>query len=91
VKGLKDFIDKMNADEQPYHLYITPLGIACFPRKHQGDNQYYQLLTSTDFTTGFAFFEMLGEIVSPTSDVLDIDPDYINKRIKELYHALEVV
>jgi len=91
VNGLKDFIARMNANEQPYHLYITPYGVACFPRKHQGDDHYYQLLARTEFTTGFAFFEMLGEIVSPTAEVLYACPHCIDAMITKLYDALSTV
>jgi len=45
---LKDFITEMNSLHEKekdiaYNLYITPKGIACFPRKSQGNPEYFAL------------------------------------------------
>lgn len=88
LKALKSFIEEMNARQQPYHLYITPAGTACFPRKHQADDRYLELLRRSPFTTGFAFFEFLGEIVSPTRDISIPDFEQLKPRIQDLYDVL---
>jgi hypothetical protein len=102
VPGLIDFVDEMNRKyreylEHPserervaYNLCLTPSGIACFPRKHQADEQYFRLLEKAKFTTGYAFFEMLGEIISPTSDALSMDKTVLKKEIRNLYDALSL-
>lgn len=100
ISGLKNFIDEMNRKykeylENPsenerlaYNLCLTPSGIACFPRKHQANEEYFRLLEKSKFTTGYAFFEMLGEIISPNSDALNMDKTELKRGIKGLYAAL---
>jgi len=88
IKGLKEFIHRMNDYRQPYHFYIHPSGIACFPRKHQADDHYFELLRKSPFTTGFAFFEFLGEIVSPTRNISIFDSLHLEAHIQDLYDAL---
>jgi len=94
VKGLKDFIGEMNGryfkykEKIAYHFCMIPHGIACFPRKHQGDEKYFALLQEAAFTTGYAFFEMLGEIISPTADVSLFNQDKTLRQIEDLYAVL---
>lgn len=94
VKGLKDFVGEMNRryfkykEKIAYHFCLTPHGIACFPRKHQGDEKYFALLQEATFTTGYAFFEMLGEIISPTADVSLFNQDKTLRQIEDLYAVL---
>ncbi|MFZ0033782.1 MAG: hypothetical protein WAK60_02180 [Sedimentisphaerales bacterium] len=97
VKGLKSFIAEMNRryhkykENIAYHFCIAPEGIACFPRKHQGDEKYFALLEKAPFTTGYAFFEMLGEIISPTADILSSGRHkMLKKQVKDLYRALSI-
>jgi hypothetical protein len=94
VEGLKDFITEMNKryeekKDNAYHFYITPQGTACFPRKKQGDKDYFSLLEKSPFTTGFAFFEMLGEIICPNREAVSIfDKEKTEHQIKEFYKIL---
>jgi len=95
VDGLKEFIDEMNrryasGEKVAFNLCIAPEGIACFPRKHQGDEKYFELLQRSPFTTGYAFFEMLGEIISPTADVSIFDKNRTERQIRDLYNALSL-
>ncbi len=95
AEGLKDFIKEMNykyaeGEKIAFNLCMTPEGIACFPRKHQGDEEYFKLLRESPFTTGYAFFEMLGEIISPTADVSIFGQDRTERQIRNLYDALSL-
>lgn len=97
VEGLKDFIGEMNRRYHKYkekniayHFCITAKGIVCFPRKHQGDKKYFALLEKAPFTTGYAFFEMLGEIISPTADVSLFDQERTLRQIEDLYRVLSI-
>lgn len=95
VEGLKDFIKEMNdryykGEKLAYNFYITPKGAACFPRKHQGDDKYFALLQKANFTTGLAFFEMLGEIISTTADVSIFKRRGVESQMKELYDSLSL-
>lgn len=90
VNGLKKFVDEMNqkyanGEKIAFNFCMAPEGIACFPRKHQGNEKYFQLLQKSPFTTGYAFFEMLGEIISPTADV-----PVTENQIRELYNVLSL-
>jgi hypothetical protein len=91
VEQLQSFIKEMNACKRPYCLYITPEGIACFPRRAQDYDPYFKLLEQSPFTTGFAFFEMLGEIICTNKEVLTFEKSQIERSIVELYDALSVV
>lgn len=60
-----------------YNLYFSPAGIAIFPRRHQGHGPYFEAITEPipggtsrrhTFTTGFAFYELLGEVICPRQD-----------------------
>lgn len=75
-----------------YNLYFTPKGIAFFPRKNQGDKKYFNLLKKSSFTTGYAFFEMLYEIICPSKEAFDDfkDGNLNEKHIKELYKSLSL-
>ena len=93
--GVKDFIKEMNdryakGEKVAFNFSMSPEGIACFPRKHQGDEKYFQLLQKSQFTTGYAFFEMLGEIISPTSEISVFNQDRTEKQIRELYNTLSL-
>lgn len=97
VEGLKGFIGQMNRRYHKrkdkniaYHFCMTPKGIVCFPRKHQGDKGYFALLEKAAFTTGYAFFEMLGEIISPTMDVSLFDQERTLRQIENLYRVLSI-
>jgi len=96
LQALRDFIAEMNGRNKmdggiAYNLCITPDGIACFPRKHQGDANYFKLLQEAPFTTGFAFFEMLGEIICPVKDISVFAHREIEARIKEIFGTLTIV
>ena len=74
VNGLVDFISRVNKrhdneEKIAYCFYMAPKGIVCFPRKHQSDPDYFKLLGKVSdpdvISTGFAFYEMLGEILTP--------------------------
>ena len=73
-----------------FNFRMGPDGIACFPRKHQGDEGYFRLLQQSPFTTGYAFFEMLGEVISPTADVSVFGQNNTERKIKGLYNALSL-
>jgi len=89
--GLEDFISEMNRrDGAAYNLCLTPSGIACFPRKHQADEEYSTMLEQSKWTTGYAFLEMLGEIISPTQDVLDMDKIVLKGEIRRIYDILQL-
>jgi hypothetical protein len=90
VEELQSFIGKMNACNRPYCLYITPEGIACFPRQPQDYAPYIKLLEQSPLTTGFAFFEMLGEIICPNKNVSIFEKQQIERSIVELYNVLSV-
>ena len=95
IDGLKEFIGEMNqryasGEKVAFNLYMSPEGIACFPRKHQGYEKYFELLQRSPFTTGYAFFEMLGEIISPTSDISILDKNRTERQIRDLYNALSL-
>lgn len=95
VNGLKEFIKEMNnryanGEKIAYNFCLTSQGIACFPRKHQGDKKYFELLQKAPFTTGYAFFEMLGEIISPTTNISIFDRDKTERQIRDLYEALSI-
>lgn len=65
-------LDNLHRNNINYNIYMSPDGIAIFPRKHQGDPSYSPLVTSEDsINTGIAFFEMLGEIICPKQPVYD--------------------
>ena len=72
---------------------MTPKGILAFPRKHQGDSDYFKLLQKASFTTGYAFFEMLGEVISPSKEVISIfDPiNNLEDQIIQLYKAASLL
>jgi len=93
--GVKDFIREMNdryakGEKIAFNFRMGPDGIACFPRKHQGDEGYFRLLQQSPFTTGYAFFEMLGEVISPTADVSVFGQDKTERKIRDLYNALSL-
>jgi diadenosine tetraphosphate (Ap4A) HIT family hydrolase len=88
--GVTSFIEEMHTrndhgEKSAYHLAMTTKGTLCFPRKHQGDAEYMKLLQAAEFTSGFAVFEMLGEIISPTKAISTFDAT--QDRIKKLYCA----
>lgn len=100
VRGLTAFIKEMNdrdskKEKIAYCFYMTPKGIVCFPRKHQGDKHYLDLLGDpTDpaiITTGFAFYEMLGEILTPNRlNLQDAnEKKRVEERIRDTFKALE--
>lgn len=98
IDALKDFlkniymINKIGNENSSvtYNLYFTPEGIACFPRKHQGDKTYRKLLDDSNFTTGYAFFEMCGDIVCPINNPNLCGNNGVKKRAKEIYDAVSV-
>jgi hypothetical protein len=74
IAGLGEFIRRMNhrwreRRDNAYHFVMHPEGITCFPRRHQGDARYFARIEAAPFTTGIAFYELLGEIVSPSPRV----------------------
>lgn len=100
LPGLKKFLGDMHeewrkreekrmppSENVAYNLYIAPRGVACFPRKHQGNSEYFDILKKCKFTTGYAFMEMAGEIISPTSEVTMFYPNETATKIKDLYQA----
>ncbi|MBS3150806.1 hypothetical protein J4443_00295 [Candidatus Woesearchaeota archaeon] len=93
--GLLGFIKEMNTrwklgEKLAYCFYLTPKGAYLFPRKYQGDEAYHSCLEQCNFTTGFAFFEMLGEIVCPAKDVSIFDLEDIEEKTKRLYGLLSL-
>lgn len=98
VDGIKEFLTEMNkrretGEKVAFNIYLTPKGIACFPRKHQGDEEYFSQLQQSPFTTGYAFFEMLGEVISPVSitELLKVNNRTdIKRRIQSLYDHLSL-
>jgi hypothetical protein len=103
LSSMREFITEINAkwaeginagktpgENVAYNLYLTPNGVACFPRRHQGNQKYFALLESSPFTTGYAFFEMLGEIISPTADISIFGQNKIERQIRDLYTALSL-
>ena len=74
-------------DSPAYNLYFTNRGIALFPRRHQGQGKYLEILQritkiedGKKFTTGYAFMEMLGEIICPNQNGFkSVTPDDINE------------
>ncbi len=100
VEGLTAFIKEMNdrsskKEKIAYCFYMTPKGIVCFPRKHQGDKHYSSLLGDprdpATITTGFAFYEMLGEILTPNRlNLQDAnEKKRVEERIRDIFGALE--
>jgi len=92
VNGLKENIKEVNerykkGEKMAYHFCMTPEGTAFFPRKHQGDDNYFALLQKANFTTGLAFFEMLFEIISPTAEISLFKKEETYKNILALYYA----
>lgn len=74
-----------------FNLYYSPQGIAFFPRRSQGNPTYFELLQNSPFTTGYAFFEMLGEIICPDKTVFDsYSKKKDEKAIRTLYDSLSV-
>lgn len=101
VKGLVKFIQEMNdgyrkGEKLSYSYYMTPKGIMCFPRKHQGDSLYRGLLGDVEspeaISTGFAFYELLGEILTPRRvEFEDEDSkDIAEQRTRKIFSALEL-
>jgi len=86
--GLTDFIAMQNKVNKPYNLYITPFGVACFPRKPQDDERYFELIENASFTTGFAFMELLGCIICPNFNVSIFE--ILESKIKQIYDALTI-
>ena len=96
---MKEFLTEMNkrwetGEKLAFNMYLTPNGAACFPRKHQGDKGYISQLQQSPFTTGYAFFEMLGEVISPVSITeLTKDDDVredTEQKIQALYNSLSL-
>ena len=99
VKGVLEFISEMNTryaeretQKKPriaYHLCMNSKGIACIPRINQGDKSYIAWLNASPFSSGYAFFEMMGRVLSPTRNVSVFDLDLV-KRMQKGYQVLKV-
>jgi hypothetical protein len=71
-----------------YNLYFDPKGLVIFPRKSQSSPEYVGRLSDSPFTTGYAFFEMCGEIICPDRDVFNQFKDRPDPApLKALFHA----
>ena len=95
VDGLCEFISEMNErweqrKDNSYHFCMNSKGVVCFPRKRQGDKDYFSLLEKASFTTGYAFFEALGEIICPAKEISVFDKYLIEKQASGLYTAMEL-
>ncbi len=91
-QGLIDNISEMNqrwenGEKIAYSFYLTPQGATFFPRKHQGDKKYFQNLVKADFSTGFAFYEMLGEILPKRAEAME-KPKEAESKIKKSFELL---
>lgn len=82
-----------------YNFYLTPKGAVFFPRKHQGNEKYFGTLKECQFSTGYAFFETLGEIICPSKDIFSLDNGKITgiadkvktqEQARSLYSALNL-
>jgi hypothetical protein len=101
VQGLTTFIKDMNerhknGERVSYSYYMSPKGIVCFPRKHQGDPTYLGLLGDVNspesISTGFAFYEMLGEILTPRKLGFNDQQSRNNagQKVRKIFGALEL-
>jgi hypothetical protein len=105
VRGLLENIAEINdryyrGDENvAYSFYVTPEGGVFFPRKNQGDHTYFLRLKDArmgkdrpKLTTGFAFYEMLGEILCPSIYAFTAfdDPKKAEQKVKGLNEALKL-
>ena len=83
---VKDVIERELAGENiSFNLYYSPLGVAVFVRKGQSDEEYFNCLKGSPFTTGLAFFEMLSEVICPKHEAyLSCD----EAKIAALYRTL---
>jgi diadenosine tetraphosphate (Ap4A) HIT family hydrolase len=84
-KDFGQFLREIKKEDKRYNLYYTPEGIALFIRRNQGDPRYLDLLGKSPFTTGYAFFEMMGEIVCPDENAFKNTSE---DQITALYDAL---
>ncbi len=75
-----------------FNLYITPQGIGIMPRRHQGVSNYFDKMSASGFTTGFAFYELLGEIICPSQAVFDqfLQGKKSGRDIREIFDALSL-
>ena len=101
VNGLMDSISRINkrhrdGEKIAYCFYMTPKGIVFFPRKHQGDQDYFRMIGEVNdpdaISTGFAFYELLGEILTPKE--IDFKDENMAKRViertRKTFGALEL-
>ncbi|HJX50550.1 MAG TPA: hypothetical protein VJ438_03755 [Candidatus Nanoarchaeia archaeon] len=92
-KTFTNFLEKIIDENHCFNLYYTPKGIALFERRNQGNQNYSDELKYAPFTTGYAFFEMMGEIICPDRAVFDkmIRPENEDEAVRQislLYRAL---
>jgi hypothetical protein len=99
LEGLKENISEINQRDKngekiAYCFYLTPNGGAFFPRKHQSSSDYFNQISQSSIsrlTGGFAFYEMLGNIVCPDPNASSLaDKEILENWMKRLYGLLEL-
>lgn len=84
--------EKKPEEKVSFNLYMSPRGVAILPRRHQGAAPYLAQIQSAGFTTGFAFYELTGEIICPDQgsfkEFLQGKKD--SKHIQEIFDALSL-
>jgi len=59
-------------DTRPtYNLLLHPKGIGILPRLNQAWQPYFKEYSGSGFTTGFGFYELMGEVICPSKAAFD--------------------
>jgi hypothetical protein len=93
IRRMHELNERANPEEMvSFNLYITPQGIGIMPRRHQGIGRYFDKMKASGFTTGFAFYELLGEIICPDQKSFE---DFLTgkkegRHIREIFDTLSL-
>jgi diadenosine tetraphosphate (Ap4A) HIT family hydrolase len=80
----RQFLKEIKKEDMHYNLYYMPEGIALFMRRNQNEPSYLGLLEKSPFTTGYAFFEMMGEIICPDKTAFETSTEDETKTLKQI-------
>lgn len=89
IAALRVLHEKAKGDNRvTYNLYMTPKGVALFPRLRQGIT-FDTLQMEFKFTTGYAFFEMALEIICPDREAYEKVTESEIKKVFEIISLKE--